>query len=95
MSCSTGLWGIARKLAPADVWLLDQHIDLLITLGRLPEARALLGQSPANEIFPGLAREANIDLGVPNIALADYKAPENYPAADCPLCAEKMPITRF
>jgi orotate phosphoribosyltransferase len=39
--------------------------------------------------------EANADLGVPNIALAEYKAPENYKAADCPLCAQKIPITRF
>src|SRR3954463_14661820 len=31
--------------------------------------------------------EANVDLGVPNIALAEYKAPPNYQAADCPLCA--------
>jgi hypothetical protein len=39
--------------------------------------------------------EANVDLGVPNIALAEYKAPENYHAADCPLCAQRVPITRF
>ena len=34
-------------------------------------------------------------LGVPNIALAEYKAPENYPVADCPLCQDGVPITRF
>ena len=39
--------------------------------------------------------EANVDLGVPNIALAEYKAPENYSAAECPLCQAAMPITRF
>ena len=39
--------------------------------------------------------EANLALGVPNVALAEYKAPENYKAADCPLCAQKVPITRF
>jgi orotate phosphoribosyltransferase len=39
--------------------------------------------------------EANVELGVLNIALAEYKAPENYNAADCPLCAQKVPITRF
>ena len=39
--------------------------------------------------------EAIKDLGVPNISLADYKAPENYRAADCPLCAQRVPITRF
>ena len=39
--------------------------------------------------------EANVDLGVPNIPLAEYRAPENYHARDCPLCAQKVPITRF
>ena len=35
------------------------------------------------------------DLGVPNISLAEYKAPENFKADDCPLCAAGTPITRF
>ncbi len=39
--------------------------------------------------------EANVDLGVPNIALAEYRAAENYKADECPLCAQKMPVTRF
>src|SRR5439155_16474806 len=30
--------------------------------------------------------ESIVDLGIPNIALAEYKAPENYAAAACPLC---------
>jgi len=39
--------------------------------------------------------EANVELGVPNIPLAEYKAPENYKAGECPLCAQRVPITRF
>lgn len=39
--------------------------------------------------------EAITKLGVPNFALAEFKAPENYPAADCPLCKAAVPITRF
>jgi orotate phosphoribosyltransferase len=39
--------------------------------------------------------EALVDVGVPNIALADYKAPQNFKASECPLCAQKVPITRF
>jgi orotate phosphoribosyltransferase len=35
------------------------------------------------------------DAGVPNVALAEYKAPENFKAAGCPLCAANTPITRF
>jgi len=45
------------------------------------------------EIYDRL--EALTDLGVPNIALAEYRAPENYAAADCPLCRAGVAITRF
>jgi orotate phosphoribosyltransferase len=45
------------------------------------------------EIYDRL--EAIGDLGIPNIALAEYKAPENYKAAECPLCKDGVPITRF
>jgi orotate phosphoribosyltransferase len=39
--------------------------------------------------------EAISDLGVPNIALAEYRAPENFKAEECPLCQAGVPITRF
>jgi len=39
--------------------------------------------------------EAIVDLHVPNIALAEYKAPENYSLEECPLCKAGTPITRF
>jgi orotate phosphoribosyltransferase len=39
--------------------------------------------------------EAIAELGVPNIALAEYRAPENYKAGDCPLCKAGTPIARF
>ncbi len=39
--------------------------------------------------------EASVDIGVPNFALAEYRAPENYTAAECPLCKSGVPITRF
>ena len=39
--------------------------------------------------------EAIADVGVPNIALAEYKAPENYKERECPLCKLGTPITRF
>ena len=45
------------------------------------------------EIYDRL--EAIKDLGVPNISLAEYKAPANYKAVECPLCREAVPITRF
>jgi len=39
--------------------------------------------------------EAMIDAGVPNFALAEYKAPENVPAAQCALCKAGVPVTTF
>ena len=39
--------------------------------------------------------EAVTDAGVPNHALAEYRAPENYPAAACPMCQAGEEITRF
>jgi orotate phosphoribosyltransferase len=39
--------------------------------------------------------EAIVDLGVPNFALAEYRAPENYPIAECPMCKAGVPVTKF
>ena len=39
--------------------------------------------------------EAMVDLGVPNYALVEYKAPENFAVADCPMCKAGEPITSF
>ena len=39
--------------------------------------------------------EAITDAGVPNYALAEYKAPENFAVAECPMCQAGEPITSF
>lgn len=39
--------------------------------------------------------EALTDAGVPNYALAEYRAPENYSVAECPMCRAGQAITRF
>ena len=39
--------------------------------------------------------EAVFDVGVPNFALAEYRAPANHRVADCPLCTAGAPIARF
>ena len=39
--------------------------------------------------------EAVVTLAVPNVALVEYPAPENYAAAACPLCAQGLPVTAF
>jgi len=45
------------------------------------------------EIYDRL--EAVEDAGVPNIALAEYQAPENFRADECPMCRAGTAITRF
>jgi orotate phosphoribosyltransferase len=45
------------------------------------------------EIYDRL--EAIVDLGVPNYALVEYRAPQNFPAAECPMCAAGEPVTAF
>jgi orotate phosphoribosyltransferase len=39
--------------------------------------------------------EAIVNLGVPNVAVAEYRAPDNYPVATCPLCREGRAISAF
>ena len=39
--------------------------------------------------------ESIIETGVPNFALAEYKAPDNYPADACPFCKAGTPVTTF
>ena len=45
------------------------------------------------EIYDRL--EAVVDLGVPNVSLVEYGAPQNFAAATCPMCAAREAITRF
>src|SRR6266581_893808 len=45
------------------------------------------------EIYDRL--EAIADLGVPNIALAEYRASENFVASACPLCKPGVPERKF
>jgi orotate phosphoribosyltransferase len=39
--------------------------------------------------------EATMVLDAPNIALVQYKAPENFPDTDCPLCRSGVPVSVF
>ena len=45
------------------------------------------------EIYDRL--EALADLGIPNIALAEYRAPDNFPVTDCPQCKSGVAVSRF
>jgi len=39
--------------------------------------------------------ESVVDIGVPNFALTEYRAPDNHPVGNCPLCQAGVPVTRF
>jgi orotate phosphoribosyltransferase len=39
--------------------------------------------------------EAIVELDVPNFTLAEFRAPENYAVAECPLCRTGVPVTSF
>jgi orotate phosphoribosyltransferase len=72
--------------------------DIRNTGQTLSRCAALIRQSGGDviataEIYDRM--EAVTDAGTPNFALAEYKAPENYPAAECPLCRAGVPVTSF
>jgi orotate phosphoribosyltransferase len=77
------------------VLLVDDVRNTGQTLARCAElVRAAGGQVVGTaQIYDRL--EARVELGVPNIALAGYKAPENYPVDACPLCRSGVPVTTF
>jgi orotate phosphoribosyltransferase len=85
----------ARQMAGQRVLLADDVRNTGKTFERCAElVRGAGGTVIATvEIYDRL--EAVVDLGVPNISLASYRASENFPAADCPMCRAGEPITTF
>ena len=85
----------ARELDGRRVVLADDVRNTGETLARCAALVKKAGGTvlASVEIFDRL--EAMADIGAPNYALAEYKAPENFKASDCPLCAAQVPITRF
>jgi TolB-like protein/DNA-binding winged helix-turn-helix (wHTH) protein/Flp pilus assembly protein TadD len=53
----------AHRLEPADSWVADQQIELLFTLGRPADARAVLKELPRDGSFFAKAREGNVVYG--------------------------------
>ena len=85
----------ARQIKGRRVLLVDDVRNTGQTLARCADAiRAAGGTVVATaEIYDRM--EAVADAGVPNVALAEYKAPENHEASSCPLCRAGAPITAF
>jgi orotate phosphoribosyltransferase len=84
-----------QQLPGRQVLLVD---DVRNTGQTLARCAALVTQAGGTviataEIYDRM--EAVVELGVPNVALAEYRAPANYPAGECPMCRAGQPITSF
>jgi orotate phosphoribosyltransferase len=77
------------------VLLADDVRNTGETFGRCAALIRQAGGTPVATLEIYDRMEAIVDVGVPNVALVEYKAPENFKAADCPLCKSGVPITRF
>jgi orotate phosphoribosyltransferase len=85
----------ARLVAGRKTLVVDDVRNTGQTLARCVELVRNAGGTvlATAEIYDRL--EAVVDAGVPNFTLAEYKAPDNYPAERCPLCRSAVPVTTF
>ena len=85
----------AQQVKGRRVLLVDDVRNTGQTLVRCAELVRAAGGSvvASTQIYDRM--EAVFDAGVPNVALAEYKAPENHEASSCPLCRAGVPITAF
>ena len=84
-----------RELKDKRVLLADDVRNTGDTFARCAQLVTEAGGSVVATVEIYDRMEAISDLGVPNVALADFKAPENFKATECPLCKAGTPITRF
>ncbi len=85
----------SRLMKGARVLLADDVRNTGKTFQRCAELVAEAGGTVLATVEICDRMEAIVDLGVPNYALVDYRAPENHPAAECPMCAARIPIAEF
>ena len=85
----------ASRMSGQRVLLADDVRNTGKTLQRCAELVTEAGGRVIGTVQICDRMEAIVDLGVPNYALAEYAAPENYPASECPMCRAGTPITTF
>ncbi len=84
-----------QQIAGRKVLIVDDVLNTGQTLARCVElVRAAGGTVIATaQIYDRM--EAVVSLDVPNVSLAECKAPENYPVGECPMCASGVAISSF
>jgi len=85
----------ARHVAGRRVLLADDVRNTGATFARCAQVVERAGGTVIATVEICDRLEAVVDLGVPNYALAEYQAPENYAVAECPMCRAGEPITTF
>ena len=85
----------AREMAGKRVLLADDVRNTGKTFERCAELVKRAGGEVLATVEICDRLEAITDAGVPNFALAEYAAPENYPEGSCPMCKSGTPITSF
>jgi orotate phosphoribosyltransferase len=85
----------AREMAGKRVLIADDVRNTGKTFERCAELVQQAGGTVLATVEICDRLEAVVEVGVPNYALAEYKAPENVAAADCPMCQAGEPITSF
>ena len=85
----------ARMLAGRRVIIADDVRNTGKTLAQCAELVRQAGGEVLATVQIYDRMEAIVALDVPNFALIEYGAPENYPAPHCPLCAAGESLTTF
>jgi orotate phosphoribosyltransferase len=84
-----------RQVAGKRVLLADDVRNTGQTLERCAAIVREAGGALVGTIEIYDRQKTTSDLGVPNIALAEYRTPDIYPSEACPLCKAGKPVTTF